>query len=113
MYGDDDEDEWSDDDPRWDQVDESFWQRDPQDEYEGYEEEEEYATSDEDSDNGKWVLLEADEADVFHNASASIPEQQLSTELDAYFLGRKEKKRSFASNFGKVKLRRNYRAARQ
>ena len=105
-YGDDDEDEWSDTDPRWDQVDESYWQGNDEDEYDDEDEEEqEYATSDEDSENGKWVLLEAGELVVFQNVSATIPEEDMTKELEVYYLGRQSKKRSFVSNFGKTKLR--------
>ena len=105
MHGDDDEDEWSDTDPRWDHIDESYWEGHPNDghEYDDEDEEEqEYATSDEDSDNGKWVLLEAEELVVFQNASATILEEDMTKELEVYYLGRQAKKRSFTSNFGKA-----------
>ena len=97
IHSDGEEEEWSDWDPRW----ESYYDDDGEEE----EEEEEWATSDEDSDQGNWVLLEAEELAQFQNVSENIPEAALTKELDVYYLGRQEKKRTFKFNFsGKTKL---------
>ena len=68
------------------------------------EDESEICTSDADSEEGQFILLDDDQFEAIMNSEQAIEEQDMSESLEVHFGQRKEKKFGF---------RRNYKATRQ